>query len=90
MEKNFKSNEEKNSNAEAEKKYSATDSVKIFADEDLGSLYADNETFFKLIKRLLHDSLSLFEKSLHFLPLTLHFAIFYALMDEITIKGRSI
>ena len=56
----------------------------------LGSLYADNETFFKLIKRLLHDSLSLFEKSLHFLPLTLHFAIFYALMDEITIKGRSI
>ena len=64
MEKNFKSNEEKNSNAEAE-----------------GSLYADNETFFKLIKRLLHDSLSLFEKSLHFLPLTLHFPIFCALMD---------
>ena len=46
MEKNFKSDEEKNSNAEAEKKDSATDSVKIFADEDFGSLYADNETFF--------------------------------------------
>ncbi|MBR6712468.1 MAG: hypothetical protein IKI76_05665 [Selenomonadaceae bacterium] len=46
MEKNFKADEEKNSNAEAEKKDSATDSDKIFADEDFGSLYADNETFF--------------------------------------------
>ena len=46
MEKNFKSNEEKNSNAEAEKKDSATESDKIFDYEDLGSLYADNETFF--------------------------------------------
>lgn len=81
MEKNFKSNEEKNSNAEAEKKDSATDSVKIFADEDLGSLYANNETFFKLLKSKLLADLSLFEKSLHFLPLTLHFPIFYALMD---------
>ena len=53
MDKNFKPDEEKNSNSEAEKDDSATDSVKIFADEDLGSLYADNETFFKLIKRLL-------------------------------------
>ena len=81
MDKNFKPDEEKNSNAEAEKKYSATDSVKIFADEDLGSLYANNETFFKLLKSKLLADLSLFEKSLHFLPLTLHFPIFYALMD---------
>lgn len=81
MEKNFKSNEEKNSNAEAEKKDSATDSVKIFADEDFGSLYVSNETFFKLLKSKLPTDLSLFEKSLHFLPLTLHFPIFCALMD---------
>ena len=46
MEKNFKSYEEKNSNSEAEKDDLSTDSDKIFADEDFGSLYADNETFF--------------------------------------------
>ena len=81
MDKNFKPDEEKNSNSEAEKDDSATDSVKIFADEDLGSLYVSNETFFKLLKSKLPADLSLFEKSLHFLPLTLHFPIFYALMD---------
>lgn len=44
--------EEKNSNEEPTKEDSANDSDKILADEDLGSLYVSNETFFKLIKRL--------------------------------------
>ena len=44
--------EEKNSNSEPEKEDSTTDSDKILDDEDLGSLYVNNETFFKLIKRL--------------------------------------
>ena len=44
--------EDKNANLEPAKEDSSTDSDKIFADEDLGSLYASNETFFKLIKRL--------------------------------------
>lgn len=44
--------EDKNSNEESAKEDLATDSDKILADEDLGSLYVSNETFFKLIKRL--------------------------------------
>ena len=44
--------EEKNSNSEPEKEDLATDSDKILADEDFGSLYVSDETFLKLIKRL--------------------------------------
>ena len=52
MKDKFKLCEEKNSNAEPAKRDSATDSDKISVDEDLGSLYVSNDTFFKLIKRL--------------------------------------
>lgn len=43
--------EEKNSNSEPAKEDSATDSDKISLEENFGSLYVSNETFFKLIKR---------------------------------------
>jgi len=42
--------EEKNLNLETEKDDFPTDSDKILSDEDFGSLYVSNETFFKIIK----------------------------------------